>query len=309
MNSDEAPYKAFLNQFNHVRSRWHLYHEDVTLELVQRAAEHQSTLFEHLNTDGTISSPAPEWLKESPLFSALRCLVLSCNIAWFAYNVPLNFHVDDDLECDEYEVNKAEYNPNNTRSSNILTPYVALQCMKDLSTPYQGSRKEPSEILAHLLQASIENARDLLLKGKPEHWPTIFLTMCLLLIVKYDLETTSHCIDTFLPALHTLHNAIESLSQLFLHCCGDLHPLCEYKLDDEEWFHLTIGRSVGPETWNLYTDFNKIWLEQRKCWTHYIYDQCGSLILIYVVGNEDEHAQTPKDFIQSLYNFVMGWLG
>lgn len=119
--------------------------------------------------------------------------------------------------------------------------------------------------LPQLLATAVELARTDLLKGDPTRWPAVWFTLCLLWLIDFNLEDAPGFTDTLLTAQNTLRGAIESLAQLYLHCCGDLHPLNEEGVD-RELFKLICGAEDVNTSTTLerFLEFNDIWVESSE---------------------------------------------
>lgn len=266
--------EVFLDQFQEVTQRWDLEYEAFTESIIGQAAEHQWDRFkyeadelkkklEKSESEGMDSQFDPPIRYDSPIFTALRCLVISHSIATFAWELPLQWHIHDDFECEEEKFRSAEFRPDEPAGSRALIPHIFVQRMAKDFVPEKMNTKEAKHTLPSLLQETVENTRLRLLQADPLNWPETFYVLCLLLLVHYKLDVCSGFTDTLLTAQHILKDAIEGLCQLFLHCCGDFQPLHEEEMD-MDWFRLIVGNTEKAKTWDsvfeYYSWFNEIWI-------------------------------------------------
>ena len=122
-----------------------------------------------------------------------------------------------------------------------------------------NDRKERTNTLRFLLRKTVQTAQKLLLRGQPEDWPTLFYTLCLLMIVYGTFDLSSSFTHVLRRTSREFRKVLKSLIRLFLYCCGDLHPL--NNVFDIKSYALMVGGNTLPV--EHYMEMNSIWVECR----------------------------------------------
>ncbi|KAF2118577.1 hypothetical protein BDV96DRAFT_570194 [Lophiotrema nucula] len=270
---------AFLQQFWSTLERWPNVYEPLSLKVIANPASWQIFLLESLPDEAT----------ESPILLAYRCLIITRRLGTFAYHFPIDWLVVDHFALAKYDMLEANIQQGQGDNSPSLRPLMTLEKMPEKFRPPDDANKRSNDsTLPDMLNRTVESARVKLLSGDPKEWVTVFWVLCLLLLIHFDLEEVSGFTDTLLNAQHKLWDAIEMLAGLYLHCCGDLHPLNKDGLD-KEWFSLLTGLEDDCHKLDDFFSCNDIWIAEYE---------------------EDDHTGVRnyvKHFIKHLDNFVHGW--
>lgn len=262
------PWKAFLQQFSQVANRWNPEYPDITQTIIAKAAMYQnarlSTDFTNdVHTIGDAHAPHARY-NQYPILTALRCLVKVSSLGTLCQNLPLRWTLDEEVVQEQYDVLSPGIEPGHPPGSQTLKPHIVVNSVSsNTETGGLPAIKDPEHQMVELLKLTIENTQLRLLRGDPRYWPESFFIICLLILIHSDIREVSSFTDTLLTAQNTLYDSIKSLCQLFLHCCGDLHPLAERQLD-YEWLELTLGTDFGWALWGDYVEFSEIFTTNRK---------------------------------------------
>lgn len=274
----DTAHVKFLNQFETIQVRWASHYEQITEDIISSAANYQKHLLQVESRD--------LWEADEDILVllALRCLVISHDLSQIDVSHSHTWVIDEDFDYKYWQMTEAELRPclGRHHSGQTLVPSIELwQMSEDYELP--NDRKEHTNTLRFLLRKTFQTAQKLLLRGRPEDWPTLFYTLCLLMIIygTFDLA------NSFTRVLHRtcteFHKALKSLIRLFLYCCGDLHPL-------NNAFDIRLyALMVGGDTLLVehYMEMNSIWVECRRYFD--------------VVENAD-------DFFKHLENYCAGFM-
>jgi hypothetical protein len=122
-----------------------------------------------------------------------------------------------------------------------------------------NDRKEYPNTLHFLLWKTFQTAQKLLLRGRPQDWPALFYTLCLLMLTYKTFHTTNLFTRVLDAPSREFCKALKSLIRVFLHHCGYLHPLnADLNIG---WYSLMVGGETLPI--KHYTEMNSIWVECR----------------------------------------------
>jgi hypothetical protein len=249
----DTAHVEFLNQFETIQVRWNDY-EQITEDIISSAANYQKSL---LQVEGGDLWEADE---DILVLLALRCLVISHDLSEIGGNLPCSWVIDEDFDYKYWQISKAELCPHPRRplSGQMLDPSIELwQMSEDYELP--NDRKEHTNTLRFLLRKTVQTAQKLLLRGRPEDWPTIFYTLCLLMVVYGTFDLASSFTRVLRRTSREFRKALKSLIRLFLYCCGDLHPL--NNVFDIKSYALMVGGNTLPV--EHYMEMNSIWIECR----------------------------------------------
>ncbi|KAF2184851.1 hypothetical protein K469DRAFT_750705 [Zopfia rhizophila CBS 207.26] len=238
----------FLKQFDTITTRWGGQFETLSEDTIRRAADYQKSTF--LQAGDT--KVDDEWL----VLNALRCLVISHDIFEVGTNLAIRGCLDDGMP-DYYQATEPElcHGRNGNCQLIALIEIIRLGGAEDVPP----DRKHPADTPCSLLQVTLQTAQRLLLRGRPHSWPAVFYAVGLLQLVCNDLNC--HFTSAFQLAQKRVISAVQSLVELFLYCCGDLHPL-RTKLDIE-WYSLMVGADAKLQIEHYQTQHD-MWLENRR---------------------------------------------
>ena len=235
LSQPALPLLDFLKQFDNVNSRWPNKYAQLTVSIIPRCATFQAALLSR-------TSPPPKTPSDEMTLIALslRCLVLTHEIAFangslsiFAFeDGEALIRVDRLYDCHPFlEV---------SRSSNVS--------QAKSTTPKRKNEESLSSMLENLLQTT----QRLMFRRKPQDWPLLLCTLCLLSMIKDNLSPSSPWMSSLQPSSQAMSSVFSSLCSVFEICSKMLHPLSndwnedEYKLlvnDDAllvgilQWMH------------------------------------------------------------------------
>ena len=249
----DTAYVKFLNQFEKIQVRWNDY-EPITEDIISSAANYQKSLLQ-VESRGLWEAD-----EDILVLLALRCLVVSHDLSEIGGNLPCRWMIDEDFDYKYWRIAEAELCPHPRRphSGQMLDPSIELwQMSEDYELP--NDRKEHTNTLHFLLRKTFQTAQKLLLRGRPEDWPTLFYTLCLLMIIYGTFDLASSFTRVLHRTSREFYQALKSLIRLFLYCCGDLHPL--NNAFDIRWYALMVGGNTLLV--EHYMEMNNIWVECR----------------------------------------------
>ncbi|KAF2739173.1 hypothetical protein EJ04DRAFT_508894 [Polyplosphaeria fusca] len=262
-------------------TRWPNTYDAMAERILTDAAFHTSYKLIH-SAGGSEKQDSDE-----PVVLALKALVQARNIHVFTHHFPLNWFIDEHFrECPMTLLRAETFSGSQGQES--MNPHVSLQRMSDgFEMPPEDQRMPEQQRLASFVERALESATKMLLRGDASEWIDVFWTLCILVLVHGDLERAAGFTDTLLTAQNELNRALENLTALYLHCCGDLHPLNDDEIDPE-WVELVIGSHTGEPTkvWTQYVDYNSFWTGSR---------------------DDDWHVTSVKSFLKHLENYMNGW--
>jgi hypothetical protein len=247
-------YAKFLNQFENIRVRWGYHYEWCTEEIISSAADYQKHLLQ-------VKSEDPCGTDEDTLvLLALRCLVISHDISQFSSNFSGMTVLGKDFNYKYVNLMKAKLYPIQGRACDgqTLDPSVDLwQLPEDYEL--RNYRKEHTNTFYLLLWKTFQTAQKVLLRGRPQDWPAIFYTLCLLMLMYDNFDYTTLYVRELDAPCREFCKALKSLIRVFLHHCEYLHPLnAELNIG---WYSLMVGGEALPI--KHYTETNNMWVECR----------------------------------------------
>jgi len=250
----ESASTKFLNQFENIRVRWD-YYEQWTEDIISWAADYQRHL-PQVESQDLLGAD-----EDILVLLALRCLVISHDISVAHSHFPGGQMQNDYFNHGYWKAAEAELRPVSKYRGDgqTLLPSIELwQLPKDYKLP--NDRKEHTNTLPFLLWKTFQTAQRLLLRDRPRDWPALFYTLCLLMLTYDTLDGAFSPGFVLYEPNREFRKALKSLIRVFLHHCGNLHPLnAELNI---ECYSLV----VGGETLHVkhYTEMNSIWVEGRK---------------------------------------------
>lgn len=221
-DDEDTSYDRFLAQFEDLSSRWTLLYGDETFYIISKAAVFQRYMY-------TCGGPIRYDRTRSPLFLALRCLVVSHDIMEIRLQTEPRAQIRSHIHGREAGIER----------HGGVVPQIGMWLGDNVASDFSESRKPSSDTLCYLLQEIFASAQKSLLTGNPRLWPLVLYTLMMLIVARYQLKRGEGFTDTFLGPHCAVHEALERLADLFLYCCGDMHPLTD--AFDPEWFDLCVG--------------------------------------------------------------------
>jgi hypothetical protein len=176
------------------------------------------------------------------------------------WNIPGNWVINEDFNRKYYKLKEAKLRPilGKARDGQTLEPSIELwQMPEDYELP--NDRKEQTNTLHFLLWKTFQTAQKLLLRGRPQDWPALFYTLCLLMLTYQTFSSAEYLIPVLDAPSREFRKALKSLIRVFLHHCGSLHPLnADLNIG---WYSLMVGGENLP--FKHYTNMKSIWVECR----------------------------------------------
>ena len=198
--------------------------------------------------------------EDTLILLTLRCLVISLDLTQFFCNFPCSWLTDQDFHYKYWNLRKAELCRIRRRACDgqTLLPSIELwQLPEDYELP--NDKKEHTNTLHLLLWKTFQTAQKLLLQGRPQDWPALFYTLCLLMLTYNTFDYASSNARVLDAPSREFCKALKSLIRVFLHHCEHLHPLnAELNIG---WYSLMVGGETLPI--KHYTEMNSIWAQYR----------------------------------------------
>ncbi len=235
LSQPAIPLLDFLKQFDNVNSRWPGEYEQLTVSIIKRCATFQAALLSR-------KSPPPKTPSDEMTLIAmsLRCLVQTHEIFFAGGN--LFIYAFEDGETLIRVDRLYDHDPflEVSRLSNVSQANSA--------TPKRKNEESLSSMLENLLQTT----QRLMFRRKPQDWPLLLCTLCLLRLIKKNFRSSSPWMSSLQPSSQAMSSVFSSLCSVFEICSKMLHPLSndwnegEYKLlvnDDAllvgilQWMH------------------------------------------------------------------------
>ncbi|KAF2741540.1 hypothetical protein EJ04DRAFT_6053 [Polyplosphaeria fusca] len=273
--------QAFLDQFSTLDRRWGGLYDSLTEEMIAHAAEYQK----HISLlDNCPLDQDETWI----ILLALRCLIASHDLSQLNDMISRDFTtgtIFDQFDDGNFEIYQECKLRNVWRAATYsLDPMVSLSVCDYGEWRYGESPMEdlnPESTMCSLLKRTFNAAESLLLHGRPKDWPTVFYTLYLLQMVHWDLSTCGDWTSAISSITDAVQKALQKLTQLYLLCCGDLHPFSENL--DIDWYSLLVGSEEHP----IYTEHYSF---QHSGWSDYLFDldddvpiiECSSEFLKYL---------------------------
>jgi hypothetical protein len=261
LNVDVNAHLRFLDQFHDINSRWGGYYETLTEDMLSQAARFQT----YLVGGDSSADDNRQWV----ILLALRCLVAGKDIDSINNVAPRKLTHDmrnphyESFECEVFSACKVRtgFRPNSFE----LEPYIQMTTCEYAAWRYAESpmvTTNPSGTLCSLLSSVVDALESLLLQAQPKDWPTAFYTLYILQLVQWDLSGASSWTDVFECTVVALNSALARLTELFLQCCGDLHPFSDDL--DLEWYGLLVGPQFSHCVDHYEYQYSN-WAEHRVC--------------------------------------------
>lgn len=186
--------------------------------------------------------------------------MISNDLSQFGANIPHNWVIDENFHYKYQNLSEAKLRPirNRTCDGQTLFPSIELrQLPEDYELP--NDKKDHTNTLHSLLWKTFQTAQKLLLRGRPEDWPALFYTLCLLMLTYNTFDYASSNIPVLVTPSGEFCKALKSLMRVFLHHCEHLHPLnSDLNIG---WYSLMVGGETLPI--KHYTEMNSIWTQYR----------------------------------------------
>ncbi|KAF2001238.1 hypothetical protein P154DRAFT_575306 [Amniculicola lignicola CBS 123094] len=285
--------QMFLEQFETVNERWPNFHETLSESFIKIAATHQKFLLRSPLELGEIRDLDHPLITKSPILNALRLFVISHSLANFGHHFPYGWLIDSEVSSDGYALPggeaKLKPNPDASRPPAILAHIFAIRLEDGVGSLTEHELRQSNDTIAVLLENALESSKALLLTHGPEHWHTVFFTLCILVLALNNLQLEGYT-DVFRLFYCKMRDGVEDLAALYLHCSGDLHALYEERID-KDWLETVVGTQAYnslDDSWGEYLDLNDTWVVNR---------------------DEGEVVSNAEDFIMYLDNMTAGFVG
>lgn len=241
----------FLQQFHSLSHRWKRQYEPHTEEILRYSAQWQESCFlkstlmsTHTNSEATLVA------------AALRCLAISNEIN----QVTIHWSTRYFEHKDERYVRLADMRRDRVGERAGTSPSVEVWRLGN-GARLPDSVPEDRETLPQMLKRTLQLAQRLLFRGRPQDWPSLFYTLCILLLVHGNIDigysTWTEAMDR--PAKAT-EKAIRELCRLFHLTTGNMQPLSS-DLDLKRYAALVDDNELAVDH---YRRLHQMWLDFSK---------------------------------------------
>jgi hypothetical protein len=238
---------SFLKQFHNLNARWGNYYENITEDLVTLCADIQKDIIMKSRRSG--QRLAPEGLL---IAQALRILALSKNLEeiW-----------GHSVYCKKEEfVENIWLDPETVISHEVTNPSVRVSRVSRVCPTDNIVTREHSDglLLSKSLQDLVRNTLDLIIRGRPSYWPTIFCVLIVLKLIQSNSSSGMEYFDEIFDGADRLRNVWKILCEMFDLATGGNHPLVNGWARDE--YALQIGsKHSSVEHFQI---LNSIWVDE-----------------------------------------------
>jgi hypothetical protein len=246
-----SPCVTFLKQFQSPScgSRWGSRYANETFEVLDSAAT-----FLLSGQGESRDNAAP-----SPLVLALRCLVLSQDISSIADGLKTVIDEGDDHSHTQDAELKAKGKHPSWRDIDThfgMVPNIDIWrvAAAEASILEEQAHLTENDKLSHNLQQALSATQSLLLRGKPDDWPTALYTISILSLVLKEVDAAADEIEDLREAKDTLERALASLCELYIYCSNGIHPLQKKNSDWEHYALMVGGDELLMQQWEKMHD-------------------------------------------------------
>ena len=235
----------FLQQFHSLPNRWGREFEPLTESIISSSAQWQECCFlkstlipTHTHSEATV------------LAASLRCLVISNEIN----QVSGHWSIRHFRNKDECYIRFADLERNPTGADSGIQPSVDVWRLND--APKSLHSIPPNrERLPELLQRTIEIAQRILDRNRPQDWPSLFYTLCILSLTSSSINASLWTTAT-VRATRELRKALRELCRLFHVATSNVQPL-NSALDIEHYATMVDDNEQAVEH---YQRMHQLWI-------------------------------------------------
>jgi len=197
----------FLEQFHEVNDRWMNCYSEFIADFLWECAIFQKKL---LSRRSAMSADVSD---ESILIAlSLRCLVLTHEL----------FRVDVSLGGRAFENNETHYQLERLYDEDLWIETSRLPSASQ--AVLVDSKQKAPDSLSSILQGILQITQRLMFRRKPEDWPLLLCTLCLMRLIRDNLSPVSYCMGSLKPASQAMHKAFSILCRLYDICAKGFHP-------------------------------------------------------------------------------------
>lgn len=241
-------FRNFLQQFQPLPQRWFGKYEQLTEHIILSSAQGQESYFlkstlmpTHTHNEATVVA------------ASLRCLAISYEIG----QVWRNWTIDHfEFEIVDVRLRDQERNPMG-QNAGILPSVDIWKVEDDKELP--DSIPQNRERLPQMLRGTLQMALQLLYRGRPQDWPSLFYVLCILSLVHRHIDADLETGATDRAASAT-SEAFQKLCRLFHQYTGNMQPL-NSDFDVNRYAALVDDNELAVEH---YGRMHEAWMDTRE---------------------------------------------
>ena len=173
---------------------------------------------------------------------SLRCLVLTHEI----------FLVDGYVPFNAFESTETDFRSSKCFAKDPSIEVSRLSCaLQDVSS---APKHEHEESISSMLEGLLQTIQHLMFRRKPQEWPLLLCTLCLLKMISTNLSPIAPWMLSLEPSSQAMNSVFSTLCHLFDTCSKTLHPLSD-NWDKEKYAELV-------ENDNLLVEFSQ-WMNDE----------------------------------------------
>ena len=242
----------FLQQFYSLPHRWGWEFEHLTEDIICYSAQWQESYF----LKSTLM-PTNTHNEATVVAASLRCLVISNEITQASHNWSTGCFERED----ERYVRLADVERDPRGQSTGIRPSVEVWRLDD-DAELPNSIPQDRETLPQILRTTIQMAQRLLYRRRPQDWPSLFYSLCILLLAHGNVDAGLWTGATDRAGMET-KNALRKLCNQFHRTTRNMHPLGS-NFDIEQYATLVDDNELAVEH---YRRMHQLWMDNSE-FTH-----------------------------------------
>ncbi len=274
LSQPAIPILDFLKQFDDVNSRWPNEYEQHTVSIIKRCATFQAALLSRKSPP--LNTPSDEL---ALIALSLRCLVLT-------HEVTL---ADGSLSIWAFEDGETSIRVDRVHDRD---PFIEISRSSKVSQASSITPKRKNEeSLSSMLENLIQTTQRLMFRRKPQDWPLLLCTLCLLSMIKNNLDPFTLWMRSLRPCSQAMSSVFSTLCSVFEICSKMLHPLSDDWNEDE--YKLLVNDDallVGIYQW-----MHDEWLEGAATLPFFESQYLRKRSLMQILGSSEQDKR-PDDY-------------